>query len=256
VAKHSSGMWWHAFLETAVVMLLAWLGEHAHEKLDPASPYARVAPTIIFLAVATLVLLSLRLLNWGLERVPFKFEDFGKINGKWLDAIYDQQGNLIMGSVIEMKCFPFLGFSVEGWSYSYEELQKLEGPDGRPDAIKLGGHFRGYGTPWKEGIGCNYRYKGEEGKSDHGIGYYEFYLGSPSKNDRVFKGAFLTENLRDGQLVSARIVQGETVKDLKTYKRDHGKTLLWQFLRHRSRSLAATRTVPSVAPAAPAPATD
>lgn len=249
-------MWRHAFLETTVVMLLAWLGEHAHEKLDPASPYARIAPTLIFLAVAAFVLASLRFLNWALERVPFKFEDFGKINGKWLDAIYDQQGKLIMGSVIEMKCFPFLGFSVEGWSYSYEELQKLEGPGGRADAINLGGHFRGYGAPWKEGIGCNYRYKGEEGKSDHGIGYYEFYLGSPSKKDRVFKGAFLTEDLKDGRYVSARIVQGEIVKDLNAYNKDHGKTLLWQFLRNRASSLTEMRTVPPAAPTAAAQATD
>jgi hypothetical protein len=203
----------HSIIETVVVVFLAVFGHLAEDNpslkalFGDHTLYRLLA---VLFVVGVLALVVFFFLNWFFATRQTKFGTAGKIEGAWLDAIYNEEGRLIMGSFLEMKCSPLEGFYVYGHSYrvTYDNAGGITVEPG-PENF-----FEGNGAPWKFGNGCYYRYQGREHRPDEGHGYYQFYRGF-HKKDVTFEGGFASRNLEAGKIISARLVQGKKFRGKK-----------------------------------------
>jgi hypothetical protein len=221
----------HSFIETGVVVVLALCGRLAedNETLKVLfGQHKNYQLLVIFLVVVLLTLLFLFLLNWYFATRQIRFGTAGEIEGAWLDAIYDEEGKLVMGSFVdEMKCSPIDGFYVYGHSYNVH-LDNGRVIVEEPEADNF---FEGHGAPWRFGNGCDYHYEGKEHRPDEGSGYYKFFRGSRKKVPS-FEGGFLSRSLTSGKVISARLVVGKKIKGkAKDCETDEQKiALLEQYL--------------------------
>lgn len=226
--KHSH--WRNAIIEIAVALILVLFGKLLESKHVSGS-YVWV---ISLAGAAVMCMVILRFFDSLLERRPTKVGNIGAIDGVWLDAIYDDKGDLIQGSYIEMSCSEANGFDVEGYTYDVD----VKG-DGAHHVVKpsrgQGHRFFGDGAPSSRfPNSCSYFYEGREHRPHKGSGFYSFSR-MPDKH-LLFEGAFGYWNLENGKVALARFVQGEYFGDRKKeYDSEAVRIeLLEKFLRDRN----------------------
>jgi hypothetical protein len=226
----------HSIIEVIAVLILVVFGDWA-ATLKADTPYLR---WISVAGVAIVILVALHYIDEFLDSRSMRVGSVGKIDGVWLDAIYDGKGDLIEGSFIEMKCTHAEGFHVEGWSYEIQFPQ-----DGELTVITPAPgsehHFKGDGSA-SELLPdcCSYCYEGREGRVHKGGGFYKFRRGADKQ--LLFDGGFGYWNLIEGSITAARLVQGEKYNGRKkNYETPEKRAaLLEEFLRKRSRKYSCS----------------
>jgi hypothetical protein len=188
---------------------------------------AHASPWLIILAVFGIfvaIFLAVVCLNSLLEWRSVPLESVGKIDGDYIDAIYDDNGDLTGASVINITSSRKTGFLIRGTSY---------------DAIthKEKGKFDGIGSVSGEDGLC-YSYVGHEHlTTDHGVCYYRF---SRNAKNITFFGGFIAFGLRSSHRVQGRKVQkGEQ----QEFDKDNGKTILQAFLTTQEKNIAPSNPI-------------
>jgi hypothetical protein len=221
----------HSIIEVIAVLILVVFGDKA-ANLDKN---ITLVQWVEFAGVAIVILIALHFIDKFLDSRPMRVGSVGKIDGVWLDAIYDGKGDLIEGSFIEMRCTQAEGFHVEGWSYEIQFPQNGELTVITPSPGDEH-HFKGDGSA-SELLPdcCSYCYEGREGRVHKGGGFYKFRRGADKQ--LLFDGGFGYWNLIEGSVTAARLVQGEKYKGKKkNYETPEKRVaLLKEFLRKRSR---------------------
>jgi hypothetical protein len=130
-------------------------------------------------------------LNNKRDEVKISFPRAGSVDGWWVDAVYEERGlgwEAVKGSILKFESVNASGrFTVTGDTYLAEELKSAT------DATKVepNYHFKGHGRRLEEASreGFFYEYEGKEGRSAHGVGYYEFRRNAEELP--TFEGCFL-----------------------------------------------------------------
>lgn len=212
----SSGRTWqvvqHAAVAGAVGGVLT-IFELYREHLPIGTTALQVVEVI---GVMLIVALGIGGFEWLLDRQPIVL-GVGKIDGHWIDAIYDADTlQLVRGAVIRIESSRGGGVELSGQSYD------APGAGVRSGSWKGGGGAAGADT-------LTYYYHGSEGphERDDGICYYDFSRNPGDDAGLEFSGRFWAFGLR-----KAFYVQGRKVKksERARFALDGGKTLLREYL--------------------------
>jgi hypothetical protein len=187
------------------------------------------------IGVMLVVAAGIAFFEWLLDRQPIAL-GVGRIDGHWIDAIYDADTlELVRGAVIRIASSRGGGFVLWGQSYDAPGVNVQVGP--------WGGHGGAAGSST-----LTYYYRGREGphERDDGVCYYEFSRSPGDDAGLTFDGRFWAFGLR-----KAFYVRGRKVKkcERRRFLVDEGATLLREYLATQPRRLAPP-------PARPEPAGD
>jgi hypothetical protein len=207
----------HALIGGAVATGLALFHLFIEEWVAQGPSWNWLKPA---LAAGGIVFVGIALLEFILNGMKLRLESIGKVDGLWIDAIYDAEKRLTRGAIIEISSSKATGFIIKGTSYLYEREQAPK--------LEEVGTFDGKGWASSDNS-LSYYFTGHEGilEAGQGLCHYIFsaYPASPGKLrlDGVFY-SFVGNSV--WYVVGRKI----TKKEMKEFRRDHVAALLERYL--------------------------